>query len=200
MCPLIVAIGVSSGGPQALQIVFSRISNHFPAPIVVVQHIASGFLEGLVNWMGNIVKIPVHIAIDADLLLPGHIYFAPDGFQMGVTKKGRVMLEKGDRESGFCPSVSYLFSNMACEYGKRALGIILTGMGSDGAKELKLLRDTGAVTVAQSKDSSLIYGMPGVAVQLGAAKYVLSAEAIGNFLSDIELNFRKEQPDGTKKN
>ena len=95
-------------------------------------------------------------------------------------------MEKNLEKNGLCPSVAYLFRSAAKEYGSKALGIILTGMGSDGAKELKLLRDTGAETIAQSKDSALIFGMPGVAIELGAAKYILSAEEIGKFLVEIE--------------
>ncbi len=190
--PEIVAIGVSSGGPQALQIVFSKITERFPAPIVVVQHIANGFLAGLVSWLHNMLKIPIHIASDSEKLLPGHVYFAPDGHQMGVTKRGKIQLDKCNSNNGLCPSVGSLFNSVADEFGKKAVGIILTGMGSDGAKELKLLRDTGALTIAQSKESALIFGMPGVAVQLGAAKYILSAEEISVLLVDIETNYRKE--------
>ncbi len=186
LMPDLVAIGVSSGGPQTLQKIFSRISGEFPAPIVVVQHIAQGFLNGLVNWLGDIVRIPVHIAVEDELLRPGHIYFAPDGFHMGVTIYGRVKLERNGEKNGLCPSVAHLFSSVAKEYGERALGILLTGMGSDGARELKLMLDAGAITIAQSKESALIFGMPGVAVQLGAAKYVLSAEEIAIVLNDIE--------------
>jgi two-component system chemotaxis response regulator CheB len=189
--PEIVAIGASSGGPQTLQIVFSLITNRFPAPIVVVQHIASGFLTGLVSWLENTVKIPVHIASDSEHMHPGHVYFAPDGHQMSVTSKGRIKLKKCETNNGFCPSVASLFSSVAKEYGNKAMGILLTGMGSDGAKELKLLRDTGALTIAQSKKSALIFGMPGVAVQLGAAKHILSAEEIGILLFEIETNYKK---------
>ncbi len=184
--PELVVIGVSSGGPQTLQVVLAEITDQFPVPIVIVQHIAQGFLPGLVTWLGKSLKIPVRIAGESERLLPGAIYFAPDGHFMGVTKRGHVKMEKNTEKNGLCPSVAYLFRSAAKEYGSKALGIILTGMGSDGAKELKLMRDAGAETIAQSKDSALIFGMPGVAVELGAAKYVLSAEEIGKFLVEIE--------------
>lgn len=189
--PEIVAIGVSSGGPQTLKIVFSAITSKFPAPIVVVQHIAAGFISGLVSWMQNTLNIPVHLAANAQQILPGNIYFAPDGYQMGVSSKGKIILEKCESNNGFCPSVASLFKSVASEYGNKAIGAILTGMGSDGAKELKLIHDTGALTIAQSKESALIYGMPNVAVQLGAAKLILSAEEIALFLKEIELNYGK---------
>lgn len=191
--PKIVAIGVSSGGPQTLQTVFSKITSRFPTSIVVVQHIASGFLGGLVDWIQKTVKLPVHIATQHETLLPGHIYFAPDGYQMGVNKKNQIILEDGKGKSGFCPSVSNLFRSVNESYGDKALAIILTGMGSDGAEELKTMYDTGAITIAQSKESSLIYGMPGVAVQIGAAKYILSDEEIATLLAEIEKKFGYEK-------
>ena len=184
----VIAIGVSSGGPQVLQQVFSKISNKFPLPILVVQHITEGFLSGLVKWLGNTTAIPIHVAADGDLLLAGHIYFAPDNHQMGISKQGKIALERCDRKNGLCPSVAYLFRSVAQMYGKSAMGIILTGMGSDGAKELKLLRDAGAFTIAQDKESSLIYGMPGVAAQLDAANYILSATEISQLLYEMEIN------------
>ncbi|MFZ4463354.1 MAG: chemotaxis-specific protein-glutamate methyltransferase CheB [Bacteroidales bacterium] len=189
--PDVIAVGVSSGGPQALQIVFSKITSRFPAPIVVVQHITDGFLDSLVNWIGNTINCHVHIAKNDEFMLPGHIYFAPNGFQMGVQKSLRAKLTESDGKHSFIPSAAYLFSNIAQTFGKKAIGIILTGMGSDGSKELKLMLDKGAVTIAQSKESALIHGMPGVAIQHGSAKYVLNAEEIGQLLADIEKNYRK---------
>jgi two-component system chemotaxis response regulator CheB len=189
--PKIIAIGVSSGGPQALQIVFSEITARFPVPIVVVQHITDGFLESFTNWLENVTNLPVHIAHNEEDLKPGHIYFAPNGSQMSILKTGKVRLEKDILKNGLNPSVAHLFTSVANEFGNSAIGIILTGMGSDGSKELKLLLDKGAVTIAQSKESALINGMPGVAINYGSAKYVLSAEEISGFLSGIERNFRK---------
>jgi two-component system chemotaxis response regulator CheB len=191
--PEIVAIGVSSGGPQTLQVVFSKITTHFPAPILVVQHIAAGFIDGLVDWLQKTVQIPIHVAAHAEVLQPGHIYFAPDGYQMGLTSLNYVVLEKGNGNGGFCPSVAYLFKHVLENYGNKTLGILLTGMGNDGALELKRMYDAGAVTIAQSKESALIYGMPGVAVQMGAAKHVLSDEEICFLLAEIEKKFGNEK-------
>jgi two-component system chemotaxis response regulator CheB len=184
----LVVIGISSGGPQTLLQVFSKISEKFPTPILVVQHIAEGFLGGLISWLGRTTAIPIQIATNGELLVAGRIYFAPDLHQMGVTRNGRVVLEKCHRKNGLCPSVAHLFESAAREFGKSALGIILTGMGQDGAQELKMLRETGAVTIAQDKKSSLIHGMPGVAIQLDAAKYILSAEEISQLLFKMETN------------
>ena len=186
--PSIVAIGVSSGGPQTLQVVLSKISHNFPAPILVVQHIAPGFISGLVSWLQKIVNIPVSVAQPDETIVPGHIYFAPDNLQMGVTPSGKILLEKPDKEGGFCPSIAHLYKRVTDSFGSKALGIILTGMGSDGAEELKQMHDKGAITIAQSKESSLIFGIPGVAIQIGAATHVLSDEEICMLLYEIEKN------------
>ncbi len=189
--PEVVAIGVSSGGPQALQKVFAGISAKFPSPILVVQHIAAGFLDGLVNWLGNSAQIPLKIAEDGEKLLSGQVYFAPDHHHMCVTRNGRIQLLKASVNGGICPSVANLYKSVNEVYGNAACGIILTGMGSDGAQELKYMEESGALTIAQSKESSLIFGMPGVAVQLGAARYVLDAEEIGSVLVEMETSNRR---------
>ena len=182
----IVAIGISSGGPSVLQTIFSKITEKFPFPILVVQHITEGFLEGLVNWLSRTIMIPIHIAAAEKTILPGHIYFAPDNYQMGVNSQGRIILSNCINKKGLCPSVAHLFNSVAKEYEKHSISIILTGMGQDGAKELKILRDAGSITIAQDKESSLVHGMPGVAIQLGAADYVLNPEEIADILKKIE--------------
>ncbi|MCL6560509.1 MAG: chemotaxis-specific protein-glutamate methyltransferase CheB [Firmicutes bacterium] len=173
-----VAIGASTGGPPVLQTVLSRLSKDFSAPIFIVQHIAAGFLQGLVDWLRQATGLPVHIASQGESPLPGHVYFAPDGFQMGVDSGGRIALRKEQQGNGLCPSASYLFRSVAEVFGPYAVGVLLTGMGNDGAEGLKLMKEKGAVTIAQDKDSSVVHGMPGEAIKLGAATYVLTPERI----------------------
>lgn len=185
----IVAVGLSSGGPTVLQTIFSKITEKFPLPIVVVQHITEGFLEGLVNWLGRIVMIPIHVAAEDETILPGHIYFAPDKHQMGLDNPGKIKLSKCKKKKNLCPSVAHLFSSIVNAYGKYSIAIILTGMGKDGAKELKMLRDAGSITIAQDKKSSLVHGMPGVAIKSGATDYVLNPEEIADILKEIEKYF-----------
>ena len=182
----IIAIGVSSGGPPVLQEIFSKITGNFPFPILVVQHITEGFLEGMVNWLSRTIIIPIHIATADETILPGNIYFAPDKYQMGVNSTGKIKLSNCEKKKNLCPSVAHLFNSIAVGYKKHSISIILTGMGEDGAKELKILRDTGSITIAQDKESSLVHGMPGVAIKLGAADYVLNPEEIADILRDIE--------------
>lgn len=188
----VVAIGASTGGPPALQALIAGLSDGFKVPILIVQHISHGFLPGLVEWLGQSTKLTVRIASDNESLFPGTIYFAPDGKQMGVDLKGRIKLSDEKTENGLCPSVSYLFRSVSENYGPKAIGVLLTGMGKDGAEELKLMRDNGAITFAQDKESSVVHGMPGEAIQLNAATFVLQpgsiAEMIKNMVNNIQLN------------
>ena len=181
----VVAIGVSTGGPPVLQTVLSLLPQEFPAPILVVQHIASGFLGGMVEWLDRATALSVKIATDGEPLERGHVYFAPDGLHMGVTQAGHVTLSSGPRENSMRPSASFLFRSVAAAFGRSAVGVLLTGMGRDGAEELKLLRDTGAVTVAQDEASSVVYGMPGEAARLGAATHILPPDQVAAKLRSL---------------
>ncbi|MGE5808795.1 MAG: chemotaxis-specific protein-glutamate methyltransferase CheB [Nitrospirota bacterium] len=174
----VVAIGASTGGPMALQTILKGMPADFPAPVLVVQHMATGFIPGMLGWLSDTSAMQLGIAKDGETVLPGHVYFAPDGVHMGIESSGKISLSSGERENGARPSVSHLFRSVARAYGRNAAGILLTGMGSDGAQELKMLRVTGAVTIAQNKESSAVYGMPAAAVELDAAAYVLAPEQI----------------------
>ena len=181
----IVAIGASTGGPPIIQTILSGLKKGYPAPILVVQHISKGFLEGLVEWLRQSTGLPVHIAKHGEELLPGHIYFARDDYHLGVDKDGRLRLSREEIENGLRPSVSYLFRSIINSFDGEAVGILLTGMGKDGAMEMKMMKDNGAVTIAQDRESSVVYGMPGEAVRLDGATYVLSPEEIAQTLEDL---------------
>jgi len=181
----IVTIGASTGGPLVLQTIFSGLSEGLPVPIVIVQHIAPGFLTGLGEWLSRTTNIPVHIAEQNELLKPGNAYLAPDGFQMGVTRGMRIKLEENSSDYNLCPSVSYLFKSISNSFQKNSIDILLTGMGRDGAAELKILRNQGAITIAQDKESSVVHGMPGEAIKLGGAVHILSADKIAGELIKI---------------
>ncbi|MDO8727334.1 MAG: chemotaxis-specific protein-glutamate methyltransferase CheB [Candidatus Methanoperedens sp.] len=188
----IVAIGASTGGPPAIQKILSGLPKKFPVPVLIVQHIAEGFIQGFADWLGQTSSLPVHVALHGEYCLPGHVYIAPDLLQMKVKMDGRIWLSKDDNENGLCPSVSFLFRSVAEEFGNNAAGVLLTGMGKDGAKELKTMKEKGATTFAQDKESSVIHGMPGEAIDLNAAIYVLSPEKIAVVLADLVDNCRKK--------
>jgi two-component system chemotaxis response regulator CheB len=174
----VIAIGASIGGPFALRTLLSGLSPDICVPVLIVQHIARGFIEGMIEWLKADVKLPIHLASHGIKPLAGHIYFAPDDFHMEVGKDSSIILRKDVTGHGICPSVSSLFRSVANVYGPSSTGILLTGMGTDGSAELKLMRDKGAITIAQDKESSVVHGMPGEAVKLGGAKYILPPEEI----------------------
>lgn len=173
-----VAIGASTGGPQALADFLSRLPGDFPSPVLVVQHIAAGFLDGMARWLSQITPLMVRSAEQGERVAPGTVYLAPEGVHMKLSDRGRIDLTGTPPSHGVRPSVSILFGSVAETCGPDSVGIILSGMGSDGAVELKVLRDLGAVTFAQDRESSVIWGMPGEAVRLGAAEYVLPPDQI----------------------
>ena len=184
----LVTIGVSTGGPPVLKSILTGLKKGFPTPILIVQHIAGGFLKGLVQWLNETTVHTIHIAAHGERILPGHVYFAPDEFQMGIDTGRRITLSNAPPENGIRPSVSYLFRSASNAFGRNMIGVILTGMGRDGADELKLMKDRGAITIAQDKDSSVIFGMPGEAIKLKAASYVLPANSISNALESFFHN------------
>lgn len=177
-----VGIGASTGGPQVLQEILAGLPKNFPVPILVVQHIARGFLPGLAEWLNQTTSLEVQIAAYGVYAMPGHVYLAPDDFHMGITAGGRIRLTKEEPQNHLRPAVSYLFRSLADAYGPAAVGMLLTGMGKDGAAELKLLKDTGALTIAQDRDSSVVHGMPGEAIRLRAATHVWPADKIADGL------------------
>lgn len=184
----IVAIGASTGGPPVLQTIFSALPKTFPAPIVIVQHMAAGFTQGFADWLALTSTLPIRLATHGEIMLPGHVYLAPDEVQMKVASHERILLTKDAAENGLRPSVSYLFRSVAEVYGCNAVAGLLTGMGRDGAEELRLLKEKGAITFAQDKESSVVHGMPGEAVRLDAAMLVLPPEKIAAVLSNLANN------------
>lgn len=174
----LVAVAASTGGPVVLKEILSGLPGDFPVPILVVQHIAPGFVGGLAEWLDAEVRLRVKLAEPGEAVRAGTVYLPPDGVQMEVTKDGRILLPRKATEDGFCPSASHLFESVAEAYGRAAAGIILTGMGRDGASGLRRIRDAGGLTIAQDEESSVVFGMPREAIQLGAAEYVLSPAQI----------------------
>jgi two-component system, chemotaxis family, protein-glutamate methylesterase/glutaminase len=180
-----IGIGASTGGPPALQTILAGLPKSFPVPILIVQHIARGFLPGLADWLNQTTAFQVHIGGHGMLPLPGHVYLAPDDFHMGVNASERIVLSRAEPENGLRPAVSFCFRSLAETFGGDVIGVILTGMGRDGAVELKTMKDGGAVTIAQDLESSVVHGMPGEAIALGGATHVLAAERIASALSTL---------------
>lgn len=181
----VVGIGASTGGPQVLQEILAALPKDFPVPILVVQHIAHGFLGGLAQWLNETTGLRVHIGGHGMAALPGHAYLAPDDYHMGLRRGEYIVLTKEPEQYHLRPAVSYLFRSLAAVYGSAAIGVLLTGMGRDGAAELKLMKDSGAITIAQDGQSAIVNGMPGEAVRLGGATLVLPGDQIAASLMSL---------------
>ncbi len=180
----LVAIGASLGGPRALAALLRGLPHAFPAPIAVVQHIADGFTEGLANWLAQESRLEVREARDRDALKPGLVLLAPTGRHLVVTQ-GVARLSDAPPVDSFRPSVTPLLHSAAEAYGARACGVILTGMGRDGAEGLKTLKKAGGHTIAQDEATSAVYGMPRAAIETGAVDQVLPLDDIARALMEL---------------
>ncbi|HEY3450484.1 MAG TPA: chemotaxis-specific protein-glutamate methyltransferase CheB [Myxococcales bacterium] len=172
-----IGIVASTGGPPALNKVLSALPASFPVPILVVQHIAAGFGEGMVRWLAAQCAVKVKVAKAGDALEPGTVLFAPDDAHLMVSM-GRVRLDSGPPVKNLRPSGTVLLTSLAREFGASAAGLVLTGMGDDGSAGLKLMREQGAFTAAQGRSTSVVYGMPEVATRTGAAQVALELDEI----------------------
>jgi two-component system chemotaxis response regulator CheB len=141
--------------------------------------------ECFAEWLRQTSALPIHIAAHGEIALPGHVYIAQDGRQMSIGGDSRLRLTDDPPENGHRPSVSYLLRSVTKSFAERAVGVLLTGMGKDGAEELKLMKDCGAVTLAQDKESSVVHGMPGEAIHLGGATFVLAPDRIAAVLASL---------------
>jgi two-component system, chemotaxis family, protein-glutamate methylesterase/glutaminase len=186
-----VAIGASLGGPQALSVVLSEIPAFFPVPIFIVQHISSGFTEGFAEWLSHYTPLTVKIAKDREHPQAGTVYIAPDHFHMEVSKNCLIQLVDAPLDGGLKPSVNRLFRSMAHHYGSKAVGVLLTGMGKDGAEGLKLMKEKGSLTIAQDEESCLMFGMPKEAIQLGATNQILPLSSIAQTLKHLIMKNQK---------
>ncbi|MGE5528409.1 MAG: protein-glutamate methylesterase/protein-glutamine glutaminase [Patescibacteria group bacterium] len=171
----ICCIAASTGGPRGLQSIVSRLPAGFPAGVLLVQHLPVGFSRAFADRLGETAALPVKEAADGDELVPGRVYVAPAGMQTRVAgAEGRLYLEVGTEPASiFRPSADVTFGSIAESCGAGALGILLSGMGQDGARGLLALRERGARTVAEAEETCIIYGMPRAAVELGAAEFIL---------------------------
>ncbi|MBM4066698.1 MAG: chemotaxis-specific protein-glutamate methyltransferase CheB [Planctomycetes bacterium] len=183
--PEIVGIGASTGGPSVVMQILKSIPSDYKPGILVVQHMASGFIKGFSDWLGAACKVKVSLAKDGEKIEGGQALVAPDGCHTIVRSKKTIGLVSGEKVHGVKPSVDVLFNSIAEVYGNSAVGVLLTGMGADGAEGLKHMKERGGATIAQSEDSCAVFGMPKVAIEKGAASKVLSVEEIVRALKFI---------------
>lgn len=180
----IVAIGSSTGGPTALLAVLARLPEDFPVPVVIAQHIAEGFVPGLASWLDSGSQIKVVAAADGDVMQPGVAYMATTGSNMEVD--GMTLRFTAPKAGQlYIPSADTLFESVAVSYHDRAIGVLLTGMGADGAMGLKTLYDRGTKTICQDEATSTVWGMPKAAIDLGAAGSILPVHEIAAEINAI---------------
>lgn len=176
--PAMVVIGASTGGPQAVLSLLSSIPLSFPLPIALVQHIETGFDKGYADWLASESGHAVALATEGENPLGGRVYVSPTDTHLMVVQ-GHFHLDDGPKVVNQKPSVDILFQSAANFYGNRLVGVLLTGMGTDGANGCKAIRDRGGVTVVQNQASSLVFGMPKAAIERGAASIVLPLDEMG---------------------
>lgn len=184
VCPEIIAIVASTGGPAALAEVVRKLPPSFKLPVVIVQHIAPDFVPSLTDWLRSVAALPVIAARAGDEPRPGTIYLAPGNAHLRLNTRGAFEVDTTRNGKLHMPSGDVLFESL-CHFHEKAVGIILTGMGSDGAMGLKAMANAGALTIAQDEATSVVYGMPQEAARIGAARLVLPVSQIGDLLALI---------------
>jgi len=181
----LVAIGSSAGGPAALTKLLAGLPADFPAAIVIIQHVDKQFTEGLTAWFATHTKLQVRVAQDGDRIQPGVVYLAGRDRHLILASPTQLGYVAQPTDSSYCPSVDIFFKSLAKTWTGRAVGVLLTGMGRDGAVGLKALRDAGHYTIAQDKRTSAVYGMPKAAAELDAAREILALDKIAPRLRNI---------------
>jgi len=183
----LIAIGTSTGGTQALETVLTQLPKTAPG-IVVVQHMPEAFTAAFASRLNSICEVTVKEAKDNDRVMPGIVLIAPGGMHLLLRRSGaqyRVEVKDGPLVTRHKPSVNVLFRSVATAAGKNAIGIIMTGMGDDGAKGLKELHDTGALTIGQDEQSCVVYGMPKEALKLGGVDGEISLSDIPALITSL---------------
>lgn len=182
-----VGIGASTGGPQAIAKILAKLPGNFPLPILCTQHISIGFLEGLISWMRQECPLRIKVAETGETPRPGTVYFAPDQFNLELDRRGKLLLSDPLGTERHCPSVNVMLRSLALVYAQEAIGILLTGMGDDGAHGMRSLAAAGGLTIAQNEATCIVYGMPKEAIALGAVQHILAIDAIGEALLKLGI-------------
>ncbi len=186
---LVLGIVASTGGPNAVTTILQALGSDYPLPILLVQHITPSFLDGFVSWLRDVCPFKVKIAQHDEIVVPGSVYVPPADRHLELS--GRFLrIGDGPPESGQKPSGTVLLRSMARSLGNRALGVLLTGMGEDGAEGLKAIHDGGGHTIAEDKTTAVVYGMPAVAMRLGAVREQMPLHRIAGRLLEISQSER----------
>jgi two-component system, chemotaxis family, protein-glutamate methylesterase/glutaminase len=183
--PRLIGIAASTGGPPALAAVLGALPAHFPIPILVVQHMGASFMEGFAHWLDGQTPLKVQLAQHNELPRPGLVHVAPGDRHMTLDAQGRIRISTEAPIASQRPAATLLFQSLAKHLGSKAAGVILTGMGEDGAKGLLELKNAGGYTIAEDASTAVVHGMPAVAAKIGAARAVLPLDQIGQRLMQL---------------
>lgn len=183
----IVAIACSTGGPQALAWLLPRLPVEFPAPVLISQHISDGFVEGMVTWLGTLSSLPVKVAEDGECLRARQVYVSPSESHMTVTEQDRIRLVPRKEDDLYHPCCNLLLESVAHAYRSDGIGLIMTGMGRDGALGMQAIHECGGITLAQDEASSVIFGMNQEAIRLGAIQHIVTLKDIPQQLIRLVL-------------
>jgi two-component system chemotaxis response regulator CheB len=191
----VIVIGASTGGPRVVHQILAGLPRDLPATVVVVQHIAEGFSSGMAEWLSTTRTLPVLLASEGHAMRPGEVLVAPDKRDLLITPAGAIHLSMSPLLIQR-PSIDIAMQAAAEVYGPRAIGVLLTGMGRDGARGLYSIRRAGGHTIAQDEASCAIFGMPRAALQLGAAAEVLPPAQIASRIAELVAAFEPLTPIG----
>lgn len=189
----LVAIGASAGGPAALATILGTLSAHYPAAVVIVQHVDVEFAAPMADWLNNKSALPVHVIREGHPLEEGSALVAATNDHLILRNSGTLGYVSEPRDSHYRPSVDVFFESVSRHWKGEVVGVLLTGMGRDGAKGLLTLRKGGALTIAQDHGSCVVYGMPKAAAELGAAAEILPLDRIGPRLTALANRTRSRQ-------
>lgn len=174
----IIAIASSTGGPAALSIILSHLPDKFPLPIVIAQHISDGFVNGMIGWLSTLSRVELKVATHGMYLKPGTAYFCPSENHMKIDRAKKIIFAERHAKDMYRPSCDVLLSSVAESFGRKTIGVILTGMGNDGVAGITKIREAGGWTIAQDENTSVVFGMPRLAIESGGIDTVLPLEAI----------------------
>ncbi|RKY41563.1 MAG: chemotaxis response regulator protein-glutamate methylesterase [Candidatus Makaraimicrobium thalassicum] len=182
----VVAIGVSTGGPQALQMILAKLPSDFNAGILIVQHMANGFIGGLAEWLRSGSFLDVRVAAEGDILKSATVFLAPDNYNTRITDNGIISLSKDTGGAkGHVPSVDIMMKSVADSFGHDAVGVIMTGMGRDGGEGIRAIKRTGGITIAQDEKTSVVFGMNKAAIETGHVDKVVPLEEIAYRIIEV---------------
>jgi two-component system, chemotaxis family, protein-glutamate methylesterase/glutaminase len=177
-----LAIGASTGGPNAIQQILGHLPKEIPVPVLCVQHISDGFIDSMVSWLGQNTKLRVKIMQEGETPVAGTVYFPQNLKHMVIGSDGKLQVSNEPPFNGHCPSVNVLFKSLARYSGDKTLAVILTGMGDDGATGLLTIKHTGGKTIGESESTCVVYGMPKVAKEIGALDIQLPIDKIASHI------------------